>query len=94
MCPDPKRKGATKKATVDINVLVERMFAMIDEDGSGDVGAREFVETLKIISDVGVDDVADLVRELDTDGDGQISKEEFKALLIKHSQFLDADFRN
>ena len=60
----------------------------------GDVGAREFVETLKIISDVGVDDVADLVRELDTDGDGQISKEEFKALLIKHSQFLDADFRN
>ena len=54
--------------------------------------ASEFITTLTTISDLTTDEVTDLVRELDEDGNGKISKEEFKTLLVKHAEFVDAEF--
>ena len=57
---------------VTIKILVDRMFGLIDTDHSGDCEASEFITTLTTISDLTTDEVTDLVRELDEDGNGKI----------------------
>ena len=39
-----------------------------------------------------LDKISDLVRELDEDEDNSVSKQEFKTLLLKHSNYVDGSF--
>mmetsp|Transcript_3327 Transcript_3327/g.4673 ORF Transcript_3327/g.4673 Transcript_3327/m.4673 type:complete len:383 (-) Transcript_3327:269-1417(-) len=65
--------------------VADSLFSTFDDDDSGSITVGEFNKVLSQFQ-VGleVDDIAELARELDIDGDGTISKEEFTNLLVKH----------
>merc|ERR1711871_685118 len=66
--------------------LAAQLFAMFDDDGSGSITVGEFKDALdKLGSDLSVDEIADLVKELDEDNSGTIEEHEFAELLEKHS---------
>ena len=62
------------------------LFEMFDEDDSGHISFSEFKSSLDKF-DIGftVDDIGSLMYELDDNGDGLISEEEFVALITKYS---------
>jgi len=62
------------------------LFDMFDEDDSGHISFGEFKSSLDKF-DIGftVDDIGSLMYELDDDGDGMISEDEFVALIAKYS---------
>ena len=63
------------------------MFDMIDEDGSGTITAMEFKTTLQNLgSDLSMEDIQGMIREVDENGDGTIDREEFVKMVEKHSQ--------
>ncbi len=55
-------------------------------DGSGSINANEFQNVMQSIGEtLSVDEISDLVRELDEDGDGEIDFEEFGNMLRRHA---------
>lgn len=57
----------------------ERIFRRCDTNGDGKVSATELGEALKALGSVSAEEVKRMMGELDTDGDGFISFEEFTA---------------
>ena len=77
---------ALRNAEQSPNELAAQLFAMFDDDGSGSITVGEFKDALdKLGSDLTVDEIADLVKELDEDNSGTIEEHEFAELLEKHS---------
>ncbi|XP_010420474.1 PREDICTED: probable calcium-binding protein CML29 [Camelina sativa] len=62
---------ATEKAEHD------RIFKKFDANGDGKISAAELEEALKTLGSVSPDDVKRMMAEIDTDGDGNISYQEF-----------------
>ncbi|CAE6106427.1 unnamed protein product [Arabidopsis arenosa] len=62
---------ATEKAEHD------RIFKKFDANGDGKISAAELEEALKTLGSVTPDDVKRMMAEIDTDGDGNISYQEF-----------------
>ena len=66
---------------------IKQLFSQWDSDGSGDIDASELSRIIKMLGgyrdgdDKGEQEVAKLVDEADTDGDGEISFVEFVVLL-------------
>ena len=61
---------------------LKKRFEMFDKDGDGRITADEVRAILKQLGDELCDDeVDDVIREADTDGDGTISFEEFAAAM-------------
>lgn len=69
----------TEKSLTSIDKL-QAAFRMFDQDGSGLVSAEELSE---ILSAGGKADFDKMVREFDTNGDGQISFDEFTVMMRK-----------
>lgn len=68
------------------------LFCLFDDDGSGDVTALEFKQTLdKLAIGISHEDADELLQELDEDGNGVLSEEEF-ADLIEH--FYPVEFQH
>lgn len=84
---------ATSKSVRD---LLESAFKKIDQDKSGFLERRELEEVLRTLTrclgldDPSPDDVADVMRELDRNGDERLSREEFQSLI---EQVLDIIFK-
>lgn len=58
--------------------LSREIFDMIDSDGSGEITAGELSDVLASLGEVmSPDDIAHVVKELDTDGSGTVSFDEF-----------------
>mmetsp|Transcript_32710 Transcript_32710/g.59876 ORF Transcript_32710/g.59876 Transcript_32710/m.59876 type:complete len:808 (+) Transcript_32710:95-2518(+) len=66
--------------------VARQIFKIFDDDGSDSITIQEFKDVLdRFKVDLSIDEITDLARELDVDGDGTISEEEFAALLMKHA---------
>ncbi|XP_052196107.1 polcalcin Syr v 3-like [Diospyros lotus] len=55
----------------------ERIFKRFDANGDGKISAAELGESLKMLGSVTPDEIQRMMAELDTDGDGFISFQEF-----------------
>ncbi|KAK4490535.1 hypothetical protein RD792_001215 [Penstemon davidsonii] len=55
----------------------ERIFKCFDANGDGKISAAELGEALKTLGSVTVEEINRMMSEIDTDGDGHISFEEF-----------------
>mgnify|MGYP000211461480 FL=1 len=70
-----------------VQEIAKAAFDAVDADGSGFIDEPELKQVMtSVASDIGMDtptdsDVADVLRELDTNRDGKISLEEFKVLI-------------
>merc|ERR1712086_278141 len=71
---------------LDDDEVIRDVFEMIDQDGSGTVSKLEFQSTLeKLGTGLKAREIEDLLREIDTGGDGQISLDEFSLVLRKYN---------
>ncbi|MBA0790317.1 hypothetical protein Gohar_014977 [Gossypium harknessii] len=57
----------------------DRIFKRFDVNGDGKISAAELGEALKALGCVSVEEASKMMSEMDTDGDGFISYEEFIA---------------
>nr|O81092.1 RecName: Full=Polcalcin Ole e 3; AltName: Full=Calcium-binding pollen allergen Ole e 3; AltName: Allergen=Ole e 3 [Olea europaea]AAD05375.1 calcium-binding pollen allergen [Olea europaea] len=55
----------------------ERIFKRFDANGDGKISSSELGETLKTLGSVTPEEIQRMMAEIDTDGDGFISFEEF-----------------
>lgn len=55
----------------------ERIFKRFDANGDGKISSSELGETLKTLGSVTLEEIQRMMAEIDTDGDGFISFEEF-----------------
>ncbi|KAK1423460.1 hypothetical protein QVD17_18763 [Tagetes erecta] len=55
----------------------DRIFGALDENKDGKISSAELGEALKNLGSVSAEEVKTMMDELDTDGDGFISYEEF-----------------
>lgn len=55
----------------------ERIFKRFDANGDGKISSSELGETLKTLGSVTPEEIQRMMAEIDTDGDGFISYEEF-----------------
>jgi len=70
---------------VDAGELVKDVFAMMDQDGSGSVTTTEFIDVMeKLGTNLTKREIQDLVKEIDSGGDNEISLQEFAAVLDKY----------
>ena len=63
-----------------------RAFKMFDRDGNGTISIAEFAKVLQddsVKKNLGEDKVAEMVKEFDLNGDGEIDFEEFMAMMQK-----------
>jgi len=72
-CEPPEDRSSIKEEEV------RALFNMIDKDGSGELTKRETKKAAKLIKDrFGIEEVEEWLSEVDFDGDGVLSYEEFK----------------
>ena len=70
--------------------LDEKIFELIDKDGSGTITVDELRSAILSMGEVMTyDDVVQLVHEADRDGDGAINMEEFVGMMKRHTKYLD-----
>ncbi|CAA6653891.1 unnamed protein product [Spirodela intermedia] len=60
-------------------VEMERIFKRFDANGDGKISSKELEDALGSLGTASPEDVARMMRELDTDRDGFISFDEFSA---------------
>jgi len=66
---------------------LEAAFNMFDKDGSGEISADELKEVLGgSLEDMDDTVWQQIVKEVDTNGDGVISREEFTAMMLRYSE--------
>ncbi|XP_078589015.1 dual oxidase 2-like [Branchiostoma floridae x Branchiostoma japonicum] len=64
------------------SIFVEQMFNLVDKDSSGYINFREFLDVIVIFAKGTGDDKAKLMFNMyDVDGDGKLTREEFKNML-------------
>jgi calmodulin len=62
---------------------VRAQFKALDKDGNGVISAQEIREVLTALGDrLSDEDVNEIIRDVDTDGDGQVNFEEFLAHMM------------
>ena len=68
------------------------IFNEIDADGSGKITQEELSRAMRAIGqDPTDDDVMEMIREFDDDGDNQIDLHEFMQLMARKEQNMDTD---
>ena len=82
---------SVQPSAANVEGMVEKLFALIDDDNSGAISSGELhsflVEKLGWSpSTLSIEDVEKIIDEIDDDGDDHISQAELKAFLIKHSR--------
>lgn len=73
---------ARKMNNVDKDSEIREAFNVYDKDGSGKISRKELLHLMsKFHKDVSEDDIEQMIKEADTNGDGEIEFEEFKRML-------------
>lgn len=79
---------AVEKWSQSIQPLADAIVDVVDEDGDGKLNEDEFVDYLRL-GQTGDADLAQMFREVDRNGNGFVSREEFAALI--RDFYLDPD---
>jgi len=66
---------------------IHAVFSVLDEDGNGKIEAHELAKVLNMKGDGSDEKIAELIKEVDSDGDGVISWEEFHAAMVEKGDF-------
>jgi len=77
---------STAPSPQSMSVMVDKIFAMVDVDGSGDISSDELFTFLGNLG-MGagsISDVEKIIDQIDEDGDNSIDKKELKKFLIKN----------
>jgi calmodulin len=62
--------------------MAHELFTVFDKDGSGSIDISELIECMQGLNHgLSYEDVVQLAKELDENGDGQISMSEFEAII-------------
>ena len=78
----PPTDEALAALTADQIEALESAFHVFDEDGSGDIDAKELFQAVELLQlDMAQEEVEDMVRAIDKDGSGSIDFEEFKGAM-------------
>ncbi|CAN6549665.1 unnamed protein product [Malus baccata var. baccata] len=65
-------------------------FSVYDIDGNGSISAEELYEVLRSLGDeCSIDECRQMIGGVDSDGDGMISFEEFKVMMMTGSRYID-----
>lgn len=65
-------------------------FAMFDKDGDGHITTDELGDIFRSLGELATDEeIAHLVKEVDTDGDGEIDFSEFVAMMSKQKEMAE-----
>ncbi|XP_068327933.1 probable calcium-binding protein CML25 [Pyrus communis] len=65
-------------------------FSVYDIDGNGSISAEELYEVLRSLGDeCSIDECRKMIGGVDSDGDGMISFEEFKVMMMTGSHYID-----
>jgi len=62
---------------------IHAVFTVLDEDGNGTIDTVELAKVLDMDANKNSDEIAEIIKEVDTDGDGVISFKEFKAAMTE-----------
>lgn len=67
----------------DIVTEVEEAFEHFDKDKNSKLSAEDLAATIAELGDkIPMDDVREMIREADLDGDGEVSQDSFKRLMV------------
>lgn len=66
----------------------ERVFKRFDLNGDGKISASELADCLNALGSVSDEDIKKMMAEIDTDGDGVISYDEFTAFAEANSGLI------
>jgi len=69
------------------DAYIHAVFSVLDEDNNGIIDARELGKVLKLTGDGDDKKIAQIIDEVDQDGDGVISWEEFRAAMLESGDF-------
>merc|ERR1719336_3153040 len=62
---------------------IHAVFSVLDENGDGTIDKAELAKVLNMNAETEADELGDIIKEVDGDGDGQISFEEFKKAMLE-----------
>jgi Ca2+-binding EF-hand superfamily protein len=72
------------KSEEEMKNIAKSIFAMFDDDGSGEITVGEFRTALENMnSGLTLDEICAIVKDFDESGDGTISLEEFEEVIEK-----------
>jgi len=66
---------------------IHAVFSVFDEDGDGSIDAKELAKVLNMQGEGDDEKIAEIIKEVDSDGDGVISWEEFHSAMVERGDF-------
>ena len=75
----------TMTGVVEKGVTLRSIFGHLDKDKSGSIGSQELADAIKKMpsfKDIKEQDIKDLMKQLDEDGNGQITFDEFEHFVM------------
>jgi len=76
-----------RKLLTENEAYIRAVFTVLDEDCGGTIDAVELANVLDMHKEGDREVVQEIINEVDTDGDGVISYEEFRNAMVENSQF-------
>ena len=66
------------------NNKLQTAFKMFDKDGGGTISVEEIRQVLEVGQNLSEDIVNQIIKQVDENGDGEISYDEFAAMMLKN----------
>lgn len=83
--------AAAEALTADQIQAFKEAFDLFDNNGGGTIDAQELKQTLDSVGiDIETEDIEDVMKRMDEDGNGEIDFEEFLNLMTNTEMFLEA----
>src|SRR3990167_97799 len=95
-----RQGNAPGKTSLDYGrkIIYDKVFDLIDEDGGGELEPAELKKALAALGEeLSDEEIMDMIKEIDVDGNGSIDKDEFFVMVqnrTKDAKLLDALFKS